>query len=244
MTLNICIIGAGAMGCLIGGKLVQAGQQVSFIARGKQLETLGKQGLILDTDGEYWHGSVTATDDPHTLGAQDVILLCTKAYQLPHTVGLLPPLMHKETVIVPAVNGIPWWYFEKHGGPYEGRSIRSLDPKGALREAIATDRIIGCVNYLGGTLVEPGRVHYVPEIKKRITLGEIDGAVTPRLQKIAAAFDAAGFAPKVTESIRDTIWHKLWGNIAFNPISALTHGTIDQIAEGYHDIDLVTAVMN
>ena len=122
--------------------------------------------------------------------------------------------------------------------------MRSLDPEGTLAAAIDTKRIIGCVNYLAGTITQPGHVHYVREIARRVAIGELDGSTTPRLQRLAAAFTDAGFEPTVSNDIRQTIWHKLWGNIAFNPISALTHGTIDQIAEGYRDIDLVTAVMN
>lgn len=244
MSMKITIIGAGAMGCLIGGRMVKAGHAVSFIARGAQLQALQRDGLVLESTGERWQSVVRATDAPDTLGPQDALIICTKAYQLASIVPLLPPLMHGETMLVPAINGIPWWYFERHGGPFEGRQLRSLDPEAVLYNAIAAKRIIGCVNYLAGTLTKPGHVHYVPELERRIALGELDGEMTPRLHALGEIFYDAGFAPTITATIRDTIWHKLWGNIAFNPISALTHGTIDQIAEGYHDIDLVMAVMN
>ena len=242
--MKITIIGAGAMGCLIGGRLQQAGHTISYIARGRQLGALRERGLTLATDHDHWHEPVRATDDAHELGAQDAVLLATKAYQLPDIAHHIAPLLGAETMVVPAINGVPWWYFENHGGEFEGRRLRNLDPEGKLVAAIATGRIIGCVNYLAGTMIEPAHVHYVPEIERRLAIGELDGQMTPRLERFAAALSDAGFAPVVSTEIRQNIWHKLWGNIAFNPISALTHGTIDQIAEGYRDIDLVTAVMN
>jgi 2-dehydropantoate 2-reductase len=242
--MKITIIGAGAMGCLIGGRLLRGGANVSFIARGAQLTALRAQGLTLRSAQDDWHSAVTATNDPSTLGVQDAVVLATKAYQLPDVAEYLPPLLGVETLIVPAVNGVPWWYFERHGGEFDGKRLTNLDPNQRLASAIETRRLIGCVNYLAGTLTEPGHVHYVHEIERRIVLGELDGTITPRLERLGAAFAAGGFAPVLSDDIRQSIWHKLWGNIAFNPISALTHGTIDQIAEGYHDIDLVTAVMN
>jgi 2-dehydropantoate 2-reductase len=244
MALNITIIGAGAMGCLIGGRLARGGHALSFIARGRQLAALRDHGLTLNSEQDHWHGAVRATDDATTLGAQDAVILCTKAYQLEGAVAHLAPLMDANTLVVPAVNGVPWWYFNQHGGEFDGRQLTNLDPSGVLAREVDTARIIGCVNYLAGTLTQPGHVHYVHELERRIVLGELNGAITPRLERLASAFADGGFAPVVTEDIRQSIWHKLWGNIAFNPISALTHGTIDQIALGYHDIDLVTAVMN
>lgn len=244
MTLKITIIGAGAMGCLIGGRLLRGGHDVSFLARGNQLTALRDGGLSLISDQDSWHGAVRATNDAASLGPQDAVIFCTKAYHLSQAVAHLAPLLGEETLVVPAINGVPWWYFAQHGGPYDGRTLANLDPEGKISAAVETRRIIGCVNYLAGTLTAPGHVHYVHELERRIALGELDGTITPRLERLAAAFADGGFAPVVSEDIRQSIWHKLWGNIAFNPISALTHGTIDQIAQGYHDIDLVVAVMN
>lgn len=245
MKPTITIIGAGAMGSLIGGMLARAGYVVSFIARGGQLAAFKANGLTLESSaGESFNVSVAATDDASTLPKQDVIILATKANQLAAASAHIAPLLHDQTIIVPAINGIPWWYFTKHTGPYAGRSLANLDPDDVLARNIDSARIIGCVNYLAGTVTAPGHVHYVPEIERRLAIGEIDGQMTPRLKMLADAFTAAGFAPVVSDDIRQNIWHKLWGNIAFNPISALTHGTIDQIAEGYYDIDLVMAAMN
>ena len=242
--MKFTIIGAGAMGCLIGGKLQQAGHAVSFIARGAQLEALRQQGLTLMSEGSHWHNAVQATDDARQLGVQDAVILATKAFHLPAACAHLTPLLNEATMVVPAINGVPWWYFEQQQGPFQGRRLNSLDPDGTLASVIEPTCIIGCVNYLAGTLNAPGHVHYVPEIARRLAIGELNGRLTRRLTRLAEAFADAGFEPVVSDDIRQNIWHKLWGNIAFNPISALTHGTIDQIAQGYHDIDLVTAVMN
>jgi 2-dehydropantoate 2-reductase len=233
------------MGCQIGGLLQKAGHDVTFIARGRQLAALQSTGLSLTSSaGEHWQGAVRAVAHGRDAGVHDAVLLTTKSYQLPDTVEHLPPMMDDATMIVPAVNGIPWWYFQQHGGEFDGRHFASLDPEGILARSIEPVRIIGCVNYLAGSLVAPGEITYVPELQRRLHIGELDGSISPRLQRLGAALNDAGFGPVLSESIRTSIWHKLWGNISFNPISALTHGTIDQIAEGYRDIDLVSAVMN
>lgn len=232
------------MGALIGGRMQRAGHAVTFIARGAQLDGLRTHGLTLKTEGEHWHAPVRATGDMEEAGLQDVIILCTKAHQLQGAIAQLQALMHADTVVVPAINGLPWWYFQKQGGEFEGRTLECLDPGGLLAQAVAPERIVGCVNYLAGHISAPGEVTYVPSIRRHIALGELDGTRSERLQAIGALFDNAGFEPVLTDDIRQSVWHKLWGNIAFNPIGALTHGTIDQLAEGYHDIDLLSAVMN
>lgn len=243
--MKLCIIGAGAMGCHIGGLVQRGGHEVTYLARGKQLQALTEKGLtLISSAGERWHGPARAVATPQEAGTHDVIMLTTKAYQLPSVAPMVAPLLHQDSIVVPTVNGLPWWYFYKHGGAYDGQKLTSLDPDGLLEKHIPLERVVGCVNYLAGTLTAPAEVHYVPELERRLAIGEPDGKMTPRLQMLAEMLGAGGFAPTVTDSIRTSIWHKLWGNIAFNPISALTHGTIDQIAEGYRDIDLVSAVMN
>ncbi|MFM9889146.1 MAG: ketopantoate reductase family protein [Rickettsiales bacterium] len=242
--MKITILGAGAMGCLIGGRMVAAGHPVTFVARGAQLAALQQSGLTLESPNERWQGPVSATGDTASLGAQDTVILTCKANQLEGMMPLLAPLLGPDTMVVPAVNGLPWWYFQNHGGEFDGRRLESLDPTGAIAAAIAPHHIVGCVNYLAGTLIRPGYVHYVPELERRLALGEIDGTTSARVERLAAMLGDAGFAPVVTPNIREPMWHKLWGNIAFNPISALTHGTIDQLAEDYNDIDLLTSVMN
>ncbi len=242
---KICIIGAGAMGCLIGGLIQRAGYQVTYIARGVQLAALNGGGLTLRSNaGEEWHAPVRATASAAAAGPQDIIIIATKAYQLTSTLEHLPPLMHAETIVLPAINGMPWWYFQKHGGANEGRTIQLLDADGRLARGIPTERIIGCVNYLAGAITAPGVVQYVPEIARRIVVGELDNQVTPRLKAVHEMFSQAGFEPVMSEHIRQNVWHKLWGNVSFNPIGALTHATLDQLAEGYQDIDLLSIVMN
>lgn len=248
--MKLTILGAGAMGCLIGGLLQRAGHEVSFVARGNQLAALRKDGLTLESGSERWNAKVTATDDAASLGTQDAVLITTKAYQLPAVAPMVAPLLGTETMIVPIVNGLPWWYFSRHGGPFEGRQLRSLDPDGTLAKLLPAERILGCVNYLAGTVAAPGHVRYVAEFDGRLPIGELDGRITPRLERLGEVFAGIGVGRNLTEHIRQKIWHKLWGNIAFNPMSALTGATQDQIAEAYFDaggdadIDLVSAIMN
>lgn len=241
---KIAILGAGAMGGLIGGLMQRAGYPITYIARGATLQGLREQGITLVTEGDRWHGPAHATDNMQEAGTQDILILCTKAHQLQGALPQIEALMHEGTIVVPAINGLPWWYFQKQGGEFDGRTLEALDPGGKLAQAIAPERIIGCVNYLAGHISGPGEITYVPSIRGHIALGELDGAQGERLAMVGKAFEDAGFAPRLTDDIRQTVWHKLWGNIAFNPIGALTHGTIDQLAEGYYDIDLLSAVMN
>lgn len=241
---SIAILGAGAMGCLIGGLMQRAGYRVTFLARGRQLADLQQHGLTLETEGDHWHAAVRATGDAAEAGAHDLVITCTKAHQLPAAIPALKALMHADTAVLPAVNGLPWWYFQQQGGEFAGRTLEGLDPESKLAQAIPSTHLIGCVNYLAGHVRAPGTIHYVPELKRRIVIGELTNTITPRLEAIGKIFTDAGLEAVLTEDIRQSVWHKLWGNIAFNPIGALTHGTIDQLAEGYHDIDLISAVMN
>lgn len=240
--MKICIYGAGAMGCLIGGLCARAGNDVTFIARGKQYEVLNKKGLTLVTGSDTWQGKVKAFEHPKDAGTFDVIILTTKAYQLPAIAQKIAPLLHNDTIIMPCVNGVPWWYFQKHNGKYDGHILKSVDPNGILSKTIDSDRIIGSVNYLAGTLIEPGVVQYMPQYQ--FTIGELTHAITPRLERLGKMFSDAGLQVKVTDNIREAIWHKVWGNSAFNPIGALTHGTMEALAKDYHDLDLVLSVMN
>lgn len=242
---SVCIVGAGAIGSLIGGKLAQSGQRVQFVARGPQLQALTHKGLLLRNErGEEATVDVQACDDPAQIGPQDAVFLCTKSHQLPEAVERIAPLLHKETVILPVVNGIPWWYCQGLEGPFCGRSFKSLDPEGKLAKHVAPERIIGTANYLAATRVAPGVVHYLSELERTLVIGEPSGAETDRLDAVRNLLAQAGMRPEVTPRIRDAIWHKLWGNIAFNPVSALTHATMDAIAEGYQDMDLIMAIMH
>jgi 2-dehydropantoate 2-reductase len=227
--MKIAIVGAGAIGGYLGARLSAAGEDVTFIARGPNLAAIRASGLRLIDE----HGSETRTTNARAVekaaeaGPHDAVLLTVKAHQVAPIAADLQHLCHRDTVIVTMQNGIPFWYFHKHGGPLEGTPVRSADPDGSIGRAIDPARIIGSVVYPAANLVEPGVVRVVEG--NRFTLGEPDGSTTPRIQALAASLTAAGFKAPVIADIRSEIWLKLWGNLSFNPISALTHATLEDI---------------
>jgi 2-dehydropantoate 2-reductase len=227
--MKIAIIGAGAIGGLVGAKLALAGEDVTFIVRGRNLETIREHGIKLVTaDGwEHTASDVRATDDYAQAGPQDLVILAMKAHQVEPVVAELPKLLGPETAIVTMQNGIPYWYFQRHGGRFEGTRVSSVDPQGAILAGIPAERVIGCVVYPASELLAPGVVRHVEG--NRFPLGELDGTVTPRVQAIAQCFEKAGFKAPVLDNIRSEIWLKLWGNLSFNPISSLTHSTLEDI---------------
>jgi len=239
--MRICIFGAGAIGGYLAAELALAGQEVTVIARGPHLAAIRSQGLALLIGGERKLARVAATDDPAEAGPQDSVIITLKAHSLPPVAHQLAPLFGPGTSVVTAMNGVPWWYFERMPGPWEGHRIRSVDPDGRIAAAIAPERVIGCVVYPACEVVEPGVVRHVEG--NRFQLGEIDGSRTPRIQALAEAMTAAGLKAPVRPRIRDDIWLKLWGNAGFNPISALTHGTLEQIAGDAATRPIVRALM-
>jgi 2-dehydropantoate 2-reductase len=224
--VKIAVVGAGAIGGYLGGWLSAAGEDVNFIARGANLDAIRTKGMrVIGEDGaEVVTKNARAFERMSEAGKQDVVLLTVKAHQVAAVAPQLEHLLHDETAIVTMQNGIPWWYFHKHGGQYEGREVRSADPDGTIGRAIDAERIIGSVVYPAANLVSPGVVQVVEG--RRFTLGELDGSTTPRAEKISAAFTKAGFKAPITDDIRGEIWLKIWGNLNFNPISALTHATL------------------
>lgn len=223
--MKIAVVGAGAIGGYVGGWLAVAGEEVTFIARGANLQAIRRTGMrVIGEDGTEVIARAAAYDKTSDAGPQDVVVLAVKAHQVGGIAADLAALCHAETSIVTMQNGIPWWYFHKHGGAYEGTPVRSADPDGSIARLIDADRIIGAVVYPAATLEEPGVVHVVEG--KRFTLGEPNGSPSPRVQAISAAFTRAGFKAPVIADIRSEIWLKLWGNVSFNPISALTHATL------------------
>ena len=223
--MKVAVVGAGAIGGYVGGWLAAAGEDVTFIARGANLEAIRRNGLrVIGEDGKEIVARAPAYEKTRDAGVQDVVILAVKAHQVGAVAADLAALCHDETAIVTMQNGIPWWYFQKHGGPYEGAPVRSADPDGSIARRIDPNRIIGSVVYPAATLESPGVVRVVEG--KRFTLGEIDGSTSARVQAIAAAFVRAGFKAPVIADIRSEIWLKLWGNLSFNPISALTHATL------------------
>jgi 2-dehydropantoate 2-reductase len=230
--MKFCIVGAGAIGGYLGARLALAGHPVTFLARNRNLAALRDGGLrLIEEDGSERHAaSVTAVERLPDAGPQDAVLLTVKAHQV-H--DLLPGLVEllaasgPDTPLVTMVNGVPWWYFQRLGGPWEGRALDSVDPGGALAAAIDPRHVVGSVVYPAAELVAPGVVQVVEG--NRFTLGELDGARSGRVEALSQALMGAGFKAPVSRDIRSEIWLKLWGNLSFNPISALTQATLEEI---------------
>ena len=229
--MKIAIIGAGAIGGYVGVKLALSGEDVTFIVRGANLEAIKKDGmkLVMEDGTEHVAKNVRATNDYNEAGPQDVVILALKAHQVDAVANDVPKLFGPNTVVVTMQNGIPFWYFHKHGGPHEGQRVQSVDPTGLVSDKIPADRILGCVVYPASALIAPGVVKHIEG--DRFPIGELDGSVTERAQKVSEAFIKAGFKSPILENIRSEIWLKLWGNLSFNPISSLSHSTLVDICQ-------------
>jgi 2-dehydropantoate 2-reductase len=227
--MKIAVVGAGAIGGYLGAKLAVAGEQVTFIARGANLAAIKADGLrLIHEDGtEIRAREVQAYERALQADPHDVVLLTVKAHQVGAVAADLQQLCHTDTTIVTMQNGIPWWYFHKHGGAYACRPVRAADPDGTIAAHIDPARVVGSVVYPAANLIAPGVVQVVEG--NRFTLGELDGSTSPRLKSIAASLINAGFKAPITDDIRGEIWLKLWGNLSFNPISALSHATLVDI---------------
>lgn len=230
--MKICVVGAGAIGGYLGAKLALCGEQVTLIARGTHLDAIQKNGLkLVMADGaEHLIKDVIATSDMSEAGSQyDVVILALKTYSVSAIAPAMRALYGPETMVVTAQNGIPWWYFRKHGKEFEGERIQSVDPDGIVETNIEVDRVIGCVVYPAAELVEPGIVRHIEG--DRFSLGELDGSKTERIQLLSQTLSRAGLKAPIRTRIRSDIWVKLWGNLAFNPISALTRATLENICQ-------------
>lgn len=227
--MKIAVVGAGAIGGYLGAKLALAGEEVTFIARNKNLAAINANGFRLQLeDGSEQHASrVRAVQHMAEAGVQDAVLLTLKAHQVKDVLPDLRALFGPDTMVVTMINGVPWWYFQQLSGPYEGQRLESVDPGGFIARHIETERIIGSVVYPAAELVEPGVVKVIEG--NRFTLGEPDGSRSPRIEALSQAMMRAGFKSPVSKDIRSEIWVKLWGNLCFNPISALTHATLQDI---------------
>lgn len=236
--MKICIYGAGAIGGWIGSGLARAGCSVSVVARGATLDALLQHGLRLNDNGRVTSRAVACSANPADLGIQDLIVLAVKAPSLPAVAGQIAPLMGPGTMVLTAMNGVPWWFLQGFGGALANTRLTSVDRDGALAQAIAAPHIVGCVVHASCSLDEPGQVHH--QFGNKLILGEPSGERTARVRQLAALLEQAGFEATVSGQIQKDIWFKLWGNMTVNPISALTGATTDLIM----DDDLVRSFIS
>ena len=239
--MKICIFGAGAIGGYMGAKLAEAGADVSLVARGPHLAAMKDKGLTLIEEGEAKTYEVNASDNAADLGPQDYVIVTLKAHSVPPVVPKMQPLIGEGTTIVSGVNGVPWWYFHKHGGALEGTRLASVDPGDAQWNGFGPDRVLGCVVYPAAEVSEPGVVKHIEG--NRFSLGEPDGSKSDRALALSKALSAAGLKAPVRPRLRDEIWVKLWGNLSFNPISALTHATLDVLCTSDDTRPIARAMM-
>ena len=223
--MRICVFGAGAIGGYMSVKLAEAGADVSLVARGPHLAAMKSNGLRLIEETSDTIVSPIASDDPEELGVQDYIIVTLKAHSVPAVVPKMAPLIGPNTTIVSGVNGVPWWYFHGVGGVLEGTRLASVDPGNAQWNGFGPDRVLGCVVYPAAEVIKPGVIKHIEG--NRFSLGEPDGSKSDRAVALSKALMSAGLKAPVRPKLRDEIWVKLWGNLSFNPISALTHATLD-----------------
>jgi 2-dehydropantoate 2-reductase len=224
--MRVAVYGAGAIGGLLGAYLARIDAEVSLIARGPHLAAMRERGLEVRGVSPFTVRP-RCTDDPAELGTQDYVIVALKAHSVPGVVDAMRPLLGPETAVVFAVNGVPWWYFHGLPGPYEGRRLESVDPGGRQWDVIGPDRALACVVYPAAEVVEPGVIEHVEG--DRFSLGEPSGEISERAQRLSRLLIGAGLKAPVRPRIRDEIWVKLWGNLSFNPISALTGATLEAI---------------
>jgi 2-dehydropantoate 2-reductase len=241
--MKFAIVGAGAIGGYLGAKLALAGEEVTFIARNRNLEAIKARGfrLVLEDGSEQHAANVSAVATMAEAGPQDAVLLTVKAHQVRELLPQLRELFGPQTMVVTMINGVPWWYFHRLAGPYQGRSLSSVDPGGEIASQIEPERIIGSIVYPAAVLVEPGVVQVIEG--NRFSLGELDGSRSPRIEALSKALMGAGFKAPVSRDIRSEIWVKLWGNLSFNPISALTHATLEGMCQYPLSRELVATMM-
>jgi len=241
--MKIAVIGAGAIGGLVGAKLALAGEDVTFIVRGANLSAIKANGFkLISAEGEEQVArNVKATDSYDEAGPQDIVILAMKAHQVEAVANDVPRLFGPETMVVTMQNGIPYWYFHNHGGALAGTPVRSVDPTGLVSAKVPAERVIGCVVYPASELIAPGVVKHIEG--DRFPVGELDGSSSERVNRVSACFTGAGFKAPVLDNIRAEIWLKLWGNLTFNPISSLSHSTLVDICQYPPSRDLAAAMM-
>jgi len=228
--MKVCIVGAGAIGGYMAVRIANAGHDVSVIARGPHLAAIKARGMkLIEENDEFVAKNLTATEFVGELGPMDVVLLALKAHQITPIVNDMSVLLGPNTVIVTLQNGIPWWYFQNFVGDYANRVVETVDPGGLLFKSIDPDRLIGCIAYPAATISKPGVIQHIEG--NRFPVGELSGMKTERVQMVSDLFTESGFKSRILDDIRSEIWLKLWGNLTFNPISALSHSTLVDICQ-------------
>ena len=238
--MKIGVFGAGAIGGLLAARLAASGQEVTVVARGPHLAAMRERGLRLESEGETITTHPRACGSAAEAGVQDAVIVTLKAHSLPGVADEIARMMGPQTALVTGVNGVPYWYFHGLDSPFRGRVVESVDPGGVVSRALPPAQAVGCVVYPAAEVVEPGVVRHT--YGERFSLGEPDGSRSPRVEALSKAFQAAGFKAPVRPRIRDEIWIKLWGNLTFNPVSALTGATLDRIV-GRADLRALSHVM-
>lgn len=242
LTMKFAVVGAGSVGGYLGARLALAGEDVTFVARGANLAAIAADGFkLIEEDGTEHRASNARAATLHEAGPHDVVLLAVKAHQIPALAGELRGLFGPDTAVVTLQNGIPWWFFYGWGGAYEGRPVRAVDPEGTIATHIENQRVVGSVVYFASQVIAPGVVQVIEG--KRLALGEPNLSTSERCQQLSTAFVRAGFKAPVVSDLRPEIWLKLWGNMVFNPISALTHATLADICQFPLTRDLAATMM-
>lgn len=240
--MNFCIIGAGAIGGLVGARLAMAGHEVSLVARGEHLAAIRSHGLTYRApDGHETRLRLPASDRPEDFGRQDAVLIALKAHSIAPMLPRIRPLLATDTPVVTAINGLPWWYFYGEGGAHDGSRIQCLDPEEAMRRALDPSHLLGCVVHAAAEVTAPGTVNHTGG--RDFIFGEIDGRESERIRSLADAFAGSGLETRVTSRIRDEIWTKLIGNLSVNPISALTGARIGEVLDDPELCALARAMM-
>jgi 2-dehydropantoate 2-reductase len=225
--VKVCVVGAGAIGGLVASGFARAGHEVCLVARGAHLDALRAKGLTLISGDKREVFALRASDEPADLGAQEVVFLCLKTPSIAAMLPRLKPLVARDTVVVPAINGLPWWYFYKEGGKLDGQTVACLDPEGTLFRALDPRHVLGCVVHAAAQVLEPGVVRHTAG--REFLIGEPDRSRSARAERMVAAMNAAGFQAKLAVDIRVEIWLKLTGNLSYNPVAALALAHMDDI---------------
>lgn len=239
--MKVCIYGAGAIGGWTGVKLARAGCEVSVVARGATLQALQEHGLRLQQGEETLAVPVRASADPAALGVQDLVVVAVKAPAMADVARAIRPLLGPDTIVLTAMNGVPWWFFQGFGGRYEGTRLKAVDPEGAIAEAIPARHIVGCVVHASCSLRGPGFVQH--HFGHKLIIGEPSGAPTDRVRRLGALLEQAGFETVLSAQIQKDAWFKLWGNMTVNPVAAFTGASTDRILDDELVRGFISAIM-